>query len=210
MDLDAAGANGINSGEPPFVYRDDSVGALSSTSSSGLAFAPTRKTGGGAVGALGSSDSTKASAAVGEAGADDDATAAATATAAEEEEEEEGEVEEESDEAAAPPARSPSTAAHKVSRFEQLVSQSFEEAKQRAAAPVRAGGAAGNTWGARVRQAGMRLARNVVKFLNSRSTSMVRCVCVFLAVCVVCLYCRLGGGWFFLMGLGRGHQDLIA
>jgi hypothetical protein len=168
MELDSTGGGGgagMGMDEAPIVYQDDSGGAISSTSS-GLAMAATRKQ--GPAGALGDGDSMAPSSAPAPAQASDASTAAAPATAGEE-----------------TPARSPLAptattarrgASGKASRFEQLVSQSFEESKLRSAAPggVKAGGGAGTSWAARVQQAGLRVARSVVKFLNSRSTSMVR------------------------------------
>lgn len=76
----------------------------------------------------------------------------------------------------------------RLGRFEQLVSQSFEEVKKRSAAPAGGAGRAGaaGSWATRARQAGWRVARNVVKFMNSRSTSMVR-FCMFCICGYACL-----------------------
>lgn len=157
------------------AYRDDSVERpLSTTSSSSLALAVTRKHGsasnalgsGGGSGS-GAADTTAAATAEGPGvAADGDATAPPAEDGAE-------------GPAAAAPASATARHGTKVGRFEQLVSQSFEEAKKRSAAPAPAAvGKAGGVgaWAARGRQAGWRVARHVVKFMNSRSTSMVRFV----------------------------------
>ncbi len=180
MELDGAGGGGgVGMGEAPIVYRIDSGAGLSSTSSS------LRQNSAGALG--GGGDSTTLSPAQAP-----NAAAAAPVTAGEEE---------------GPPRPSPAHspffapaagataastgpaarrgASSKASRFEQLVSQSFEESKLRSAPVNKTGG--GSTWAARLRQAGLRVARNVVIFLNSRSTSMVRALFLMMMI-------ALGGG----------------
>lgn len=166
------GSSELDEGDPLFVNRDDSSERpLSATSSSSLALATTRRQG-SASNVLGS-DTAGAAAA-------DASPAAVTAPAAP--------LQQEGATATTtPPASSASaTTARrgtKIGRFEQLVSQSFEENKKRSAHPaagVVGGGGMGKfgrlgSWAARGRQAVGRVASNVVMFLNSRSTSMVRC-----------------------------------
>lgn len=164
MELDAAGRDD----EPPLVYRTDTVGGLSSTSASSLALQQSPH----AV-ALDAADATRAAAATPVSGATREGNGRAVAVAGG------AGAEEEQAPAAAAPRKS--TAASKVSRFEQLVLQSFEEVKKRSpGADNGAGGVAGGVkaggwrWAARGRRAWLRLTRNVVMVMNSRSTSMVR------------------------------------